>query len=98
MLTTSLIDTTNIGNRDESGLKIVLCQYADYRIIQPTKIDTRIRLIVRDNMKLSKVDIDNMAKVLSDKLLANPGLKDAKRIVNQVKKNLTAEYKRRKNL
>lgn len=49
-------------------------------------------------MKLSKVDIDNMAKALTDKLLANPGLKDAKRIVSQVKKNLTAEYKRRKNL
>ena len=49
-------------------------------------------------MKLSKVDIDNMAKALSDKLLASPGLKDAKKIVNQVKKNLAAEYKRRKNL
>ena len=48
-------------------------------------------------MKLSKVDIDNMAKALSDKLLASPGLKDAKKIVNQVKKNLAAEYKRRKN-
>lgn len=49
-------------------------------------------------MKLSKVDIDNMAKALTDKLLANPGLRDAKKLVNQVKKNLTAEYKRRKNL
>lgn len=49
-------------------------------------------------MKLSKVDIDNMAKALTDKLLANPGLKDAKRIVVQVKKNLAVEYKRRKNL
>lgn len=49
-------------------------------------------------MKLSKVDIDNMAKALTDKLLGNPGLKDAKRIIVQVKKNLAAEYKRRKNL
>ena len=49
-------------------------------------------------MKLSKANIDNMAKVLTDKLLASPGLKDAKRIVNQVKKNLVAEYKRRKDL
>ena len=49
-------------------------------------------------MKLSTKDIDNMAKVLTDKLLASPGLKDAKRIVSQVKKNLVAEYKRRKNL
>lgn len=49
-------------------------------------------------MKLSKVDIDNMAKALTDKLLGNPGLKDAKRIVAQVKKNLAVEYKRRKNL
>jgi len=49
-------------------------------------------------MKLSKVDIDNMAKALSDKLLCGVGLSDAKRIVVQVKKNLVAEYKRRKNL
>jgi Holliday junction resolvase RusA-like endonuclease len=49
-------------------------------------------------MKLSKVDIDNMAKALTDKLLANAGLANAKKIVVQVKKNLAAEYKRRKNL
>lgn len=49
-------------------------------------------------MKLSKTNIDYMAKALTDKLLASPGLKDAKRIVNQVKKNLAAEYKRRRNL
>ncbi len=49
-------------------------------------------------MKLSKVDIDNMAKTLSDKLLCSAGLANAKRIVAQVKKNLAAEYKRRKNL
>lgn len=48
-------------------------------------------------MKLSKVDIDNMAKTLADKLLCSVGLSDAKRIIVQVKKNLTAEYKRRKN-
>lgn len=49
-------------------------------------------------MKLSKVDIDNMAQKLTDRLLANAGLANAKRIIVQVKKNLTAEYKRRKNL
>ncbi len=49
-------------------------------------------------MKLSKVDINRMAKVLSDKLLCSAGLANAKRIVVQVKKNLVAEYKRRKDL
>lgn len=49
-------------------------------------------------MKLSKVNIDNMAKALTDKLLANAGLANAKRIAAQVKKNLVVEYKRRKNL
>ncbi len=49
-------------------------------------------------MRLSKVDIDNMAKALSDKLLCSVGLKDAKKIAGQVKRNLLAEDKRRKNL
>lgn len=49
-------------------------------------------------MKLSKVDIDKRAESLTKRLLCDPGLKYARRIVNQVKKNLTAEYKRRKNL
>ena len=49
-------------------------------------------------MKLSKVDIDNMAKALSDKLLCSVGLKDAKRIAAQVKRNLLTEDKRRKDL
>ena len=49
-------------------------------------------------MKLSKVDLDNMAKALTDKLLCTAGLANAKRIIVQVKKNLMAEYKRRKNL
>ena len=49
-------------------------------------------------MKLSKVDINNMAKALSDKLLCSVGLKDAKRVATQVKRNLAAEDKRRKNL
>lgn len=49
-------------------------------------------------MKLSKVDIEFMAKALTDKLLANAGLANAKRIIIKVKKNLVAEYKRRKNL
>lgn len=49
-------------------------------------------------MKLSKVDIDNMAKALSDKLLCSVGLRDGKRVASQVKRNLLAEDKRRKNL
>ena len=49
-------------------------------------------------MKLSKVDIDRMAKALTDKLLCTAGLKNAKKIAAQVKRNLLAEDKRRKNL
>lgn len=49
-------------------------------------------------MKLSKVNIDNMAKALSDKLLCSVGLKDAKKIATQVKRNLLTEDKRRKDL
>lgn len=49
-------------------------------------------------MKLTKNDIDNMAKKMSDNLLCTAGLANAKRIVVQVKKNLAAEFKRRKNL
>ena len=49
-------------------------------------------------MKLSKKDIENMAKALSDKLLCSAGLKNGKKIAAQVKRNLAAESKRRKNL
>jgi len=49
-------------------------------------------------MKLSKVDIDKMAEKLTEQLLCCPGLKNARKIVNQVKKKLAAEDKRRKNL
>jgi len=49
-------------------------------------------------MKLSKVDRDNMAKALTDKLLCTAGLKNAKKIVAQVKRNLKAEYLRRREL
>ena len=49
-------------------------------------------------MKLSKVDIDKRIESLTIRLLGDPGLGYARRIVNGVKKNLTAEYKRRKNL
>ena len=49
-------------------------------------------------MKLSKVDIDKRIESLTAKLLCDPGLKYAKQIVAEVKKNLAAEYKRRKNL
>jgi hypothetical protein len=49
-------------------------------------------------MKLSKVDIDKTAEALSNKLLMAEGLKNAKKIINQVKKNLLAENKRRQKL
>jgi len=49
-------------------------------------------------MKLSRVDIDKRIASLTAKLLCDPGLKYAKRIVAGVKRNLVAEYKRRKNL
>lgn len=49
-------------------------------------------------MKLSKVDIDKRIESLTAKLLCDPGLKYARKIVAGVKKNLVAEYQRRKNL
>ena len=49
-------------------------------------------------MKLSKVNIDQMAEKLADQLLCTAGLANAKKIVAKVKKNLAAEYRRRKNL
>ena len=50
------------------------------------------------DMKLSKADIDHKAKKVSDDLLCCAGLKNAKKIAIQVKRNLLAEDKRRKNL
>lgn len=49
-------------------------------------------------MKLTKADTDRMAKALTERLLCNAGLANAKKIVVQIKKNLMAEYMRRKNL
>ena len=49
-------------------------------------------------MKLSKVDIDNKARKLADGLLANAGLKNAKKIASQIKRYLVAESKRRQKL
>lgn len=49
-------------------------------------------------MKLSKVDIDKRIESLTVRLLGDPGLKYARKIIAGVKKNLTVEYKRRKNL
>lgn len=49
-------------------------------------------------MKLSKNDIDNMAKTVSDRLLCSAGLKDGKKIAAQVKRNLATESVRRKKL
>jgi len=49
-------------------------------------------------MKLTKNNIDQMAEKLVNQLLCTAGLANAKKIVAKVKKNLAAEYKRRKNL
>ena len=49
-------------------------------------------------MKLSKVDIDKRIKSLTMRLLGDPGLRYARKIIAGVKKNLVTEYKRRKNL
>lgn len=60
--------------------------------------ETGIFTFSENKMKLSKVDIDRMAKALSDRLLCSAGLKDAKKIVAQMRRNLLAEDKRRKKL
>jgi len=49
-------------------------------------------------MKLTKNDLDRMAKALSDRLLCTAGLKNAKKIAAQVRRNLLAEDRRRKDL
>jgi len=49
-------------------------------------------------MKLSKKNIDAMAENITRNLLCTAGLKNAKKIVMQVKRNLKAEDLRRKNL
>lgn len=49
-------------------------------------------------MKLSKTDVDNMAKTLSDRLMCSAGLRDAKKVVAQMRRNLSTENERRKKL
>ncbi len=49
-------------------------------------------------MKLSKKDIENWAKTLSDNIMASAGLRNAKKIAAQIKRNLLSEDKRRKTL
>ncbi len=49
-------------------------------------------------MKLSKVDLDNMAGRITRDLLCCAGLRNAKKITSIVKRSLLAEDKRRKNL
>jgi len=49
-------------------------------------------------MKLTKKNVDLMAEKLTDKLLCTAGLRNAQRIVMQVRRNLKTEYLRRKNL
>jgi len=47
-------------------------------------------------MKLTRVNLDQMAENITRDLLCMAGLKNAKKIVAQVKRNLAAEFKRRK--
>lgn len=49
-------------------------------------------------MKISQKQIDTRIEQLTRGLLCEYGLRVAKKIVAQVKKNLAAEYRRRKNL
>ncbi len=49
-------------------------------------------------MKLSKISMDKIAKTMSNSLLCSVGLKDAKKIAAQIKRNLLAEDNRRKTL
>ena len=49
-------------------------------------------------MKMSKADMNYKARKVSDDLLCCAGLRNAKKIVVQVKKNLLAEQRRRKAL
>ena len=49
-------------------------------------------------MKLSKISIDKIAKTMSNSLLCSVGLKDAKKIAAQIKRNLLAEDERRRDL
>ena len=49
-------------------------------------------------MKISKIELENKAKKISDELLCFVGLSNAKKIVLMVKKNLVIEYNRRKKL
>ena len=51
-----------------------------------------------EQMKISKIDLANNAKKISDDLLCYVGLKNAKKIVSMIKKNLVVEYYRRKKL
>ena len=58
-----------------------------------------MRLCVEEfELKLTKKNIDSMAENITRDLLCTAGLKNAKKIVAQVKRNLKAEYLRRKNL
>ena len=47
-------------------------------------------------MKLSKVDLDRMAEKITFNLLCTAGLKNAKKIIKQVKRNLKTEEDKRK--
>lgn len=49
-------------------------------------------------MKMSAFSIDNIAKSIADQLLCTVGLQKAKKIAGQVKRNLLAEDRRRKEL
>lgn len=49
-------------------------------------------------MKISKIELENKAKRISDNLLCWAGLKKAKQIATMVKRNLVMESDRRKKL
>lgn len=49
-------------------------------------------------MKLTKNDLDRMARKITFELLATAGLKNGKKIASIVKRSLLAEDKRRKDL
>ena len=47
-------------------------------------------------MKLTKNDLDRMAEKITFNLICTAGLKNAKKIARQIKRNLKAEEEKRK--
>ncbi len=61
-------------------------------------VDLTALLHRRIFVKLTKKILDDMAETLSDRLLCSVGLRQAKKVAGQIKRNLLAEDKRRKDL